>query len=461
MPVNMEYLKSSFDKCEYEIQKGYEELWGIVGEYFTVSQDSVIMDYFEKVLGGRPSSTDKAFLKKHKDNRVSQLISRLRRLEKLQSTYISRIMEVAEYDGNFYTQYGQFNTVSGRLGSDAQQFPKERILTEEGEIYEKEHGEGKAPVEMELFSPRRAFVVKGGEYSKIAYFDLSQIELRVQANYTVLLGKPDKNLCRAYMPFECTHYLTGEKYDFETEEGRKRWSEKTENGDSAWLLEDGETHWTPTDVHSETSHNTLISLSYKCIEQYKQYIHDTESPVDEKSFKKFWRYIGKMFNFMRNYGGGARKASESLEVSMEIANALVSGWSNTFPEVSYYQRQVANKIQKYHYATNMYGRVYYLENTDKAYKVGNYLVQGSCADALKNYIIKIGDFLKKNNCKTKPFANIHDELQFQVYEGEEWIFPHIKRIMETVDWMKVPVVVDLEITETNWAEKKEVELNVV
>jgi DNA polymerase-1 len=106
----------------------------------------------------------------------------------------------------------------------------------------------------------------------------------------------------------------------------------------------------------------------------------------------------------------------------------------------------------------MYGRVYYLTNTDKAYKVGNYLVQGSCADMLKDYIVRIGEFLKENNCKTKFFANIHDELQFSVYKGEEWIFPYIKQIMEDVDWMKVPVVVDLEITETTWAEKKDVYL---
>lgn len=299
MPVDMKYLEDSFVKCDNEIQRLYEELWSIVGEYFTVSQEKVIASYFEKVLGERPSSTDKAFLKKHKDDRVSQLITRLRRLEKWQSTYISRIMEVAEYDGNFYTQYGQFNTVSGRLGSDAQQFPKERILTEEGELYEREHGEGKAPVEMEIFSPRRAFIVKGGKYNKIAYFDLSQIELRAQANYTVLLKRPDLNLCRAYMPFKCKHYLTGEEYQFGKKEDRERWNEVTPNGDSVWLLEDGKTHWTPTDVHSETSHNTLIALGYKCVDKYKYYTHETETDVDEKSFKKFWRYIGKMFNFMR------------------------------------------------------------------------------------------------------------------------------------------------------------------
>lgn len=226
MKVDMPYLHTCFKKCEDEIQKLYEELWEIVGEYFTVSQGTVIADYFEKKLGERPETTDKSFLKKHKEDRVSQLITRLRRLEKWQSTYISRIIEVAQYDNHFYTQYGQFNTVSGRLGSDAQQFPKERILTEEGEHYEKENGEGKAPIEYELFSPRRAFIVEGGNYNKIAYFDLSQIELRVQANYTVLLKRPDLNLCRAYMPFKCTHYITGEEYRFDTKEERARWYEK-------------------------------------------------------------------------------------------------------------------------------------------------------------------------------------------------------------------------------------------
>ena len=458
MKVDMKYLQECFDKCENEIQKLYEELWDIVGEYFTVSQDQVIASYFEKVLGEKPSTTDKSFLKKHKDNRVSQIITRLRRLEKWQSTYISRILEVAEYDGHFYTQYGQFNTVSGRLGSDAQQFPKERILTEEGERYEKEHGEGTAPLSMEIFSPRRAFVVEGGKYNKIAYFDLSQIELRVQANYTVLLGRPDINLCRAYMPYKCKHYKTGEEYKFNTDEERSRWNEKQENGESAWLLENGEP-WTPTDVHSETTHNTLLALGYKCIEKYKKYEHDTRPPIEDGKTFKWWRSKGKIFNFMRNYGGGKYRAMESLELDEETAEALVTGWSNTFPEVAYYQKMVGKKIEKDHYATNMSGRMYYLKNTDKGYKVGNYLVQGSCADELKSYIVRIGEFLRNNNCKTKPLANIHDELQFLVYEGEEWVFPHIKKIMENVSWMKVPVVVDLEITETTWADKKEVDVN--
>jgi DNA polymerase I-like protein with 3'-5' exonuclease and polymerase domains len=52
--------------------------------------------------------------------------------------------------------------------------------------------------------------------------------------------------------------------------------------------------------------------------------------------------------------------------------------------------------------------------------------------------------------------NIHDELSFEIYKGEEFLIPAIKKIMEDVDWMTVPVVADVEITHTNWAEKEDV-----
>lgn len=458
MPIDKDYLEESFQKCDKEIQSLYEEMWEIVGEYFTASQSKIIAEYFEKKTGELSASTDKAFLKKHKDDRVSQIISRLRRLEKWQSTYISRIMEVASHDGKFYTQYGQFNTVSGRLGSDAQQFPNERILTEEGEEYEKIHGEGKAPREMEIFFPRRAFTVGDGHYNKIAYFDLSQIELRCTAVYTVLLNKPDLNLCRAYMPLHCKHYKTGEFYDFETEKGRGRWNELDENGNSVWVVEDG-SRWIPTDLHSETAHNALLAMGYICNKKYEDYSHETEHFIDSSIFQRVWRGRGKTVNFMRNYGGGAGNASETLDIPLSTAEALVQGWSDTFPEVANYQNKVIEKMRKNKFALNMSGRMYYLQNTDKAYRVGNYLVQGSCADELKRYIIEIDDFLEENNCKTSLLSNIHDEIQFLVYEGEEWVFPYIKKIMEKVEWMKVPVVVDLEMTETNWAEKYEEDIN--
>jgi DNA polymerase-1 len=261
------------------------------------------------------------------------------------------------------------------------------------------------------------------------------------------------------MPLWCTHYRTGEVYDYKSLEGRKRWNEKQEDGKtSSWLLEDG-TPWTPTDVHSETAHNALVvGLGYTCIEKFKTYTHSSRPHIDEHAFKEFWRKKGKTFNFMRNYGGGAKKAAETLDISMEIAEALVNGWSASFPEVAYYQNVVINTVRMEGYYENMYGRRYYMSNWYWAYKVGNYNVQGSSADFLKWAMIKLDEFFKANGIKTKMLASIHDEIQFLKRKGEEWIAPHIKQLMEECDWMMVPVVVEAEVTKTNWAEKSHLEV---
>lgn len=452
--TDIEYVKESAEKLEEEIKRNYQELWETVGGTFTVSQEGVIKDYYEKVNGVRPSSTDKLFLSRQGD-RVAKLISRIRRLEKWQATYAYRILDNAQYDGNFYTQFNPYAAVSGRSSSDTQQFPNGRILTEEGEVYEEKHGEGSAPDSMELFYPRRAFQPKQG--TKAVYMDYSQIELRVQGNYTILLNRPDLNMCRAYIPFQCHHAITGEPFRYDVPEERARWSEQVD-GHSAWLDEEGKP-WTPTDVHSATAHNALVEgLQYTCHERYKEYEHPTRSHIDADVFKHYWRKKGKTFNFMRNYGGGASKASDMLDIDMEVAEALVTGWSHSFPEVAYYQDMVIKAVRARGYATNMYGRAYYIDNPRFAYKVANYNVQGSAADVLKRAIIKIDRFIQENHLKSRLFGQVHDELQLYLVAGEEWIIPHLKKMMEDVPWMQIPLIADVEISTTNWAEAEEVDL---
>ena len=50
-------------------------------------------------------------------------------------------------------------------------------------------------------------IIKSPGYKGIAYLDYSQVELRLQALYTILVGSPDLNLCRAYMPYECVRIV--------------------------------------------------------------------------------------------------------------------------------------------------------------------------------------------------------------------------------------------------------------
>ena len=51
---------------------------------------------------------------------------------------------------------------------------------------------------------------------------------------------------------------------------------------------------------------------------------------------------------------------------------------------------------------------------------------------------------------------VHDEIIFSVPEGEEHIMQDIKAIMEDVTDVitNVPMVAEIEYTETNWNEKK-------
>lgn len=423
--VDRDYLQESNKKLEDYIQDLTIKMHELAGIEFSVGQHQKIKGIYTDILGAEPESTDKKFLKKMQKSEdevgaeLATLINKLRTLEKWKSTYIERILEVSEYDGRFYSQMNQFNPVSGRFSGDAQQFPKKALYDLEGN---------------ELFHPRRAFI------GRMYYLDYSQVELRMQGHYTIPFGG-DLNLCRAYMPFACRHFRTGELYDYKTVEGRSRWNEK--NGEvSAWLMEDG-TPWTPTDVHSATTIKALgkMGINYE--------------DLDEKTFAS-WRSVGKTFNFMRNYGGGPQMAAQVLEIDFDEAKAMAEGYTEAFPLVITYQDKISQAMQAKGFVQNLRGRRYYVDNYRKFYKCGNYIIQGSSAEILKDCMVQIDKFLVKNNCKTRLILCVHDELQFEVPVEEDWVIPHIKRIMEDVPDVMVPIIADVELTETTWAEKFEV-----
>lgn len=87
------------------------------------------------------------------------------------------------------------------------------------------------------------------------------------------------------------------------------------------------------------------------------------------------------------------------------------------------------------------------------------MIQGPCADILKMKMLQIAAFLEENNLKSQMVLCVHDELQFRVPEGEDWIVPHIQRIMQDTPDVLVPIVAEVEFTETIWSDKQKI-LNV-
>lgn len=434
--VDREYLIEAHDKMETLIGKLQAKMHKMAGRVFTVGQHKVIKEIYAERTGETPSSTDKKYLKYMADggDELAALISRLRRLEKWFSVYIVKILENSEYDGRFYTQMGQFNPVTGRFSGDAQQFPKDGIYDDDG---------------VEIFKSRRVFLMRG------FYLDFSQVELRVQAHYTLYYGG-DINLCRAYMPFKCKHYVTGETYDYRSVEGRGRWKEMKQGapvhtvhwekmlkeGWSVWVADGAP--WIPTDVHGATTEKALRIMGFV----------PEEMPDDDFAW---WRQIGKRFNFMRNYGGGDAKAAETLDITLDAAKSMNQGYTDAFPVVVDYQKGVSKSMGHSGYVANMSGRRYYISESWKFYKATNYLIQGSCADDLKKKMVKIHRFITENNLKLRFVLSVHDELQFEVNDpAEDWAIWEIKKIMEDAPEFLVPIVAEVEFSDTNWAAKKKV-----
>jgi DNA polymerase-1 len=412
--IDRAYLKDRKKFFDEYLTKKRKELHTLTGENFSVGQHKNIKEWFAKNGLQLASSDDSAmeYAGKTADGNVkivAKIIQELRSLEKWYSVYIVRMLEKSEFDGRAYTQINSNSAITGRLSSDFQQFPKYGLYDEAGN---------------ELFHPRKMVIPTGNKYNKIAFLDYSQIELRVQANYTYQISGGDLNMCRAYMPHKC---VDAGKVEFDPKLHAKEIFTKD------WFtIEDG-SKWKPVDLHSATT---------------KEAFPDVPEGTDE--FKKL-RGLGKATNFAKNYGATKNALMEQFGFEESIAEKLDKAYYQAFPKILDYQTLVRKIYYQRGYVKNMYGRRYYMRDKRFVYRLYNYLVQGSCADMLKSKIVDVDNLLTPY--KSRFQMNIHDEMSFEIYDGEEFLIEKIKTIMEDVPNMIVPVVAEVETTKTNWAEK--------
>jgi DNA polymerase I len=232
------------------------------------------------------------------------------------------------------------------------------------------------------------------------------------------------------MPYECTH--EGVVFDYNNPEHIKNaytWE---------WLRNEDQQPWTPTDVHAATTHVAFPEL-------------DTHS--DE--FKKLRGKVGKRVNFAKNYGAQFNRIKQMFpDYDDETIHKIDDAYYKAFPGVKAYHQYCYELANQCSYATNLFGVRYYGLT---GHKLINTLIQGSGAYFLKLKMIQVHNYLKENNYKSRYQMNIHDEMSFEIYKGEEHILYDIQKIMQVFDDTLVPIVADMEVSTTTWAEKKEVE----
>lgn len=421
--ADVPYLLEAKTKVKAYIKQVREKLLNIAGVPLKVGQHQLIKQVLQD-LGVNVHTTNSEEL----DKKLSDLIrentnkkaidfikylQELRTLEKWYSVYIMRFVKDLKGTNKLHTQINQVGTVSCRVTSDFQQFPKNGIVNSEGE---------------ELFHPRRLVTVEGEDYNGLVYLDYSQIELRFQAFYTILVGNPDLNLCRAYMPYECIN-KEGVAFDYKNPTHIKNWNKKW------YLKEDPTKEWTPTDVHGATT---------------KAAFDIDENHPDYHSL----RYVGKRVNFAKNYGAQYGKICTMFpDRTPEECRRIDEAYYKAFPGVKAYHNYCYEIALQQSYATNLFGVRYYGVS---GHKLKNMLVQGSAAVFLKLKIRELYDYMKTNNIKSKLQMQIHDELSWVKHKNEDEEFFIFKNIMENWNDGLVPIVADMEVSYTTWAEKQEV-----
>ena len=434
------YVRQVTNDLAAYLKQQRDALFELVGEHISIGQHAVIKRILQDKYNLTVAGTGKEDLNRTYDElkaadpesevvKFIGLVQELRTLEKWYATYLLRfVREIDLGHDRIYTQINQVGTVSGRVTSDFQQFPKYGINKADG-----------SP----LFHPRK-MIITTPDYKDIAYLDYSQVELRLQALYTILVGHPDLNLCRAYMPYKCVRVVEDdigcglsqcyyEEFDYTKPE------HIAHAYDTKWYYnEDKEKEWEPTDVHAATTHVAFPDLD----------VHSDE-------FKKLRGKVGKRVNFAKNYGAQFNRIKVMFpDYDDETIHRIDDAYYQAFPGVKSYH-EYCNKIVKMQpYVTNLFGVKYYGLS---GHKLINCLVQGSGAYLLKERIKEVDEYIQSHHLRSRMQMQIHDEISYEIWPGEEEHVLEFKKIMQKFEGAYVPIVADLEFTSTNWADKEEVD----
>ena len=326
------------------------------------------------------------------------------KLLKIKSTYIDRFID-GEEDGKYYFYFKQNGTVSGRYGSDAQQLPKPK---EEGED---------APIIVEYTNIVRAFLT-AGEGRKVIDADYESLEPHCFASVSGDKGLQD---------------IFNNGWDFYSTVAIK--TEKLEEDKAKY----------PNGVSP-----------------------DKKSPIYLKKLDPVKRNTAKAYSLGIAYGMEAFALSKTLDVDQKVAQELVDGYLDGFPQLKEWRIKSREQIKEHGFITNKVGRIRHLPKVKaiyerfgeqimdwkfrkdlseqfgkdrvlqlyRDYRNGlnnclNYQLQSLAAAVVNRAAVQINRKLKELGVDGRVQAQVHDQLLINVPEHEaERLAPIIQEIME-------------------------------
>lgn len=182
-------------------------------------------------------------------------------------------------------------------------------------------------------------------------------------------------------------------------------------------------------------------------------------PLDAVSAEM--RRIAKTVNFGIVYGISAFGLSESLGIPPKQAGSYIDHYFDKHPGVRRFIEQTIATARQQGYVTTLLGRMRPVPEITSANAAirqqaerlaTNTPVQGTAADLIKKAMIAIAHLLRERQLATRMILQIHDELLFEVPEGEFATARElIREAMEHALPLSVPLRVDIGWG-TTWAE---------
>ncbi len=230
--------------------------------------------------------------------------------------------------------------------------------------------------------------------------------------------------------------------------------------------------------------HTLLSADYSQIE-LRILAHFSEDPVLVEAFRTGQdihartaeevfrvgplaqnaehRRAAKAINFGIIYGQTPFGLAAQLGIDQKEAAQFISAYFGRYRGVKEYLDRSLAEARKTGVTRTLHGRIRQVpEITSPQFNLRNFAertalntpLQGTAADLIKLAMIAIARQLSEQKFESRMILQVHDELLFEAPHGElDRLRPLVRKAMETVHELAVPLVVDLKAG-PNWRDMK-------
>ena len=185
--------------------------------------------------------------------------------------------------------------------------------------------------------------------------------------------------------------------------------------------------------------------------------------VAEEEVAPFQRRFAKVVNYGLAYGMEAYGLGQRMDIPTDQAKEILDAYFASFPNVKSFMETTVKEARARGYTTTLMGRRRLLpELSSDNFRIRqmgermaqNAPVQGGAADVFKLAMVNLDAELEERGMRSRMVMTVHDEVVLEVpFDEHDAAAELVKRVMETVVSLEVPLKVDIAFGST-WADTK-------